>query len=150
MSRYKSKKGRSSGRFVRLIHTILKSDAWKDCSPPARAVYVQIMLRYNGYNNGYIPLSCREASQECNISKNTANRAFKELVELKLIKCITPSNFNCRKKLACEWGFTHLTIDGRPATGEWKDYKKNPSPKKVNNSTIRDTNILYFTKKDKL
>ena len=82
--------------------------------------------------------------------KNIRKYLEKYIVELKLIKCITPSNFNCRKKLACEWGFTHLTIDGRPATGEWKDYKKNPSPKKVNNSPIRDTNILYFTKKDRL
>ena len=119
-----TKKGRSKGRFILITHVILKSDAWKVCKPPAKAVYIQLLLRFNGKNNGYIPFSCREASEECNISKNTANRSFNELIRSGLIKCITKSNFDCRKKLASEWAFTNLKINGLMPTNEWRDFKK--------------------------
>ena len=119
-----TKKGRSKGRFILIPHVILKSDAWKVCKPLAKAVYIQLLLRYNGKNNGYIPFSCREASEECNISKNTANRSFNELIRSGLIKCITKSNFDCRKKLASEWAFTNIEINGLMPTNEWRDFKK--------------------------
>ena len=119
-----NKKGRSArGRFIAIPHMVKNSDSWKVCKPPSVSVYVALMFRYNGKNNGYIPFSCREASEECNISKNTAKRAFDQLEEVGLIKCITASNFDCRKKFAREWAFTHIDIDGRVATGEWKHYK---------------------------
>ena len=123
MAKYKPKIGRSPGRFSALPHSIQKSAAWAVCKPPAVAVYLRLLLRYNGINNGYIPLSCREASEECHISKNTAKRAFDQLEGVGLIKCITPSNFNSRKKLAREWAFTHHPVDGGSATNEWKHYK---------------------------
>ena len=39
-------------RYFQLHHNMLKSDAWKALTAPARAVYVQLGLRYNGSNNG--------------------------------------------------------------------------------------------------
>ena len=59
-----------------------------------------------------------------NVSKNTAARAFILLEKLGLIKCITASNFDCRKKLAREWALTYQPIYKKPATNEWKQYKK--------------------------
>ena len=76
--------------------------------PDAVYVYLRILRRHNGSNNGYIPFGCREAAIECNMGKMTAQRAFKQLEDVGLIECIVPSSFNCRKKLAKEWALTHL------------------------------------------
>ena len=38
----------------------MKGDAWRSLSPNARAIYVEIVERYNGTNNGLISFSIRE------------------------------------------------------------------------------------------
>jgi hypothetical protein len=67
-------------RYFQLHHYMLKTDAWKALSAPARAVYIQIGSRYNGNNNGNnngkLACSVRDAAKECNLAKNTASRAF--------------------------------------------------------------------------
>jgi hypothetical protein len=67
-------------RYFQLHHYMLKTDAWKALSPPARAVYIQIGSRYDGFNNGRLAFSVRDAASECDINKDTAGRAFHELV----------------------------------------------------------------------
>ncbi len=133
---------RSDGRFARLPFAILNSDAWKACNSSTRDVYTGMLLRFNGSNNGSIGYGCRVAADYANIGRNTAALAFKKLQEVGLIKCVTRSNFDCRKKLATEWGLTHLPIDGVPATGEWRNYKLQASPKRKRNSPISSTNYL--------
>ena len=62
-----------------LFHWMLKSDAWKDLSAVAKAIYIELELRYNGSNNGMIHYSAREAARDVKISKVTAARALREL-----------------------------------------------------------------------
>ena len=133
---------RGTGRFVALPHAILNSDAWKACNSSTRDVYVGMLLRFNGSNNGSIGYGCRAAADYANIGRNTAALALKKLQEVGLIKCVTPSNFDCRKKLATEWGLTHQPINHASATGEWRDYKLKASPKRKRNSPISSTNYL--------
>ena len=133
---------RGTGRFVAIPFAILKSDAWRACNSSTRDVYVGLLMRFNGHNNGMIGYGCREAAEHANIGKNTAALALKNLQEVGLIRCITPSNFDCRKKLASEWGLTHLPIDGISVMGEWRDYKLKASPKRKRNSPISGTNYL--------
>jgi DNA-binding MarR family transcriptional regulator len=68
-------------RYFQLHHYMMKTDAWRNLSSAARAVYLQIGFRYDGSNNGKIAYSVRDAAGECNLDKGTASRAFKELFD---------------------------------------------------------------------
>ena len=125
---YKYKK-RGSDRFVKLTHQMIGSDAWRSCKPAVRVVWIGLVMRFNGINNGRIVYSCREATEDIRIGKNTAAKALIQLMEVGLIECVTESSFDCRKKLAREWALTHEPVDGRPASRKWKDYKIKVSPK---------------------
>lgn len=131
-----------NGGFVLIPFSIIDSNAFHYLKPPARVILTQIIRRCNGNNNGRIPYSCREAANECNISINTAARAFKQLETSGIIKCITLSNFDSRKKMAREWSLTYWPVDNTPASGEWKLFKTKPSTKNDSYSFKRDTNVF--------
>ena len=134
--------GKGNGRFVKLPFAIIDSEAYRSLKPPAKAILIGLIRRYNGNNNGYIPYGCREAASDNSISLNTAARNFHALEASGLIKCITASNFNCRKKMAREWALTFHGVDGAPPSGEWKHFKTKPSTKNDGYSTKRDTNVF--------
>ncbi len=71
--------GKNLPRYVRLFHWMMDSEAWKDLSGNARAIYLEISKRYNGTNNGQIVYSVRQAADELKIGKSTAARAFDQL-----------------------------------------------------------------------
>ena len=143
MEKYFKKKGRQAkGPFAKIPFAIMDSDAFRALKPASALVYLRLFRRYFGNNNGYLAFGCRDAANECNISKMTAQRAFKQLEEVGLIECIVPSSFNSRKKLAREWAFTHLGIGDQPASGKWKNFKLKPSTKKKEMGTNSDTDIL--------
>ena len=127
------------GQFIMVPHAIVKSDAWRSCKPNAIVVWLQLSRRFNGMNNGRIVYSCREATEDVRIGKNTAAKALIQLMEVGLIECVTESSFDCRKKLAREWALTHHPVDGRPASHKWKDYKIKASPKLKPHSPKLDT-----------
>ena len=66
-------------RHVRLHHWMMQTAAWQDLKAVPRAIYVEIVKRYNGSNNGFIVYSVRQASDDLKISKSTAARGFNEL-----------------------------------------------------------------------
>jgi hypothetical protein len=113
----KRSKSRSTKRYVkyeqhvRLHHWLLNSAAYLSLSPPARAVLVEVMRIYNGKNNGKLALSVREAGLRCNISKNTAARALRELTERGFIEVRTPSSFSLKCRRAAEWTLTEFRND---------------------------------------
>ena len=139
MSRKKDKTQIKGGFFI-VPHVILKSPAWLSCGLAARSVWLLLMMRTNGKNNGMISLSCREAAEHCNISKNTAARAFDELIERGLIHIAKDSGFDYKQKKARLWRITHLKDDrnGHASTDEWKRYK----PQEKTRSRKRDTSVL--------
>ena len=142
MPRYSKKRGKGSGQFAKIPFQIIDSAAYRFLNPAARATYVQVFRRFNGINNGYIPYSCREIAETCNIGKMTAQRAFKQLEYVGLIKCIIPSSFNSRKKMAREWALTHLPVGDNIASGEWKNFTLKRGCKKRKTGTKEDTDIF--------
>jgi hypothetical protein len=129
MSKYSKAKGRSKApQFVMLRFDIIDSDAWQSLSPKAQALWCHLMRRFNGHNNGSIPLACREAGKLLNVSKNTANKAFLELEDRGLIKVGFYAGFKNKKRMATRWIMTHESHEGRPPTNEWKAYKE---PEKI-------------------
>lgn len=75
----KKHKRSSSGRFVMLPYYILNSESFRAMSPKAVRIYIEILRRYNGQNNGEISLSCREAGKVAQCSAETAGKCLKEL-----------------------------------------------------------------------
>ena len=143
MEKYLKKKGRiAKGQFAMIPFAVMDSDAFRSLRPVSVYIYLRMMRRGNGSNNGHIPFGCREAADECNIGKMTAQRAFKQLEEVGLIECTVPSSFNSRKKLSREWAFTHLEIGENPATGKWKDFKLKPSTKIKSSGINRNTDVF--------
>ncbi len=125
MGRYARVKGRNTKArpFVMIENRMQDSNAWRSLTPNARAVWLEIVRRHNGNNNGDIPLSCREAAELCNISANTAGRAFKQLQEHGFIKIAQYSDFRLKLKKATRWSLTHVHMDGQPPTQEWMKWK---------------------------
>jgi hypothetical protein len=98
-------------RYFGLHHYMLKTDAWKALSAAARAVYIQIGLRYDGFNNGRISFSVRDAASECGLAKDTASRAFKELVDLGFIEETRHGSLSRKTRIASEWRLTAFKCD---------------------------------------
>lgn len=108
-----NKKGRSlgGGRFVQLHHYLLNSPAWKWLTPAARAVYVEVATLFDGTNNGFLALSVRDAGERCRINKDTAGRAFKELVAADFLEAAAVGGFSYKVRHASEWRMTSHKCD---------------------------------------
>ena len=85
---------------------LLHSNAWLSLSASSRAVYIQLLSRYNGFNNGQIAYSVRDAARECRIARNTAANAFKELEVAGFIVLRTKGAFSRKFRHATEWLLT--------------------------------------------
>ena len=110
-------------KFIRLPHELFFSPAWRSLSCNARAAWLEVFGRYNGFNNGEIPLSCREVAISCGLGKTTAARAFDELINRGFLTIEEESAFNMKQKKSRRWYMTHLDSDKRMATNRWKRWK---------------------------
>jgi Helix-turn-helix domain len=106
-----AKKREGPDRYFQLHHYMLKTEAWRSLSAAARAVYVQLGARYNGTNNGKLACSVRDAAEECRLDKNTAMRAFKELVALGFIEETRHGSMSRKTRIASEWRLTAFRCD---------------------------------------
>jgi hypothetical protein len=96
---------------------MMNTPAWRSLTAQGRAVFLELLARYNGSNNGRIALSVREASTLCNIAVNTARRALAELEERGFIECVRRGHFDRKARHATEWRLLTLRCDltGTPA-----------------------------------
>jgi DNA-binding transcriptional MocR family regulator len=132
------------GRYVRLAEYMLASPAWISLDTVSRALYVEIARRYRGpnSNNGKIPFSVREAAAALSVSRSTANRAFKLLVERGLLDIAKRSGFTVKGRVSMEWLLTEFPDDRESgATPARKDFMR-WSPEKENHSLTSDTHSL--------
>lgn len=119
--KYQRNKGRGKGHsFIMLRHDMIDSAAWRSLSCNARCVWLEVVRRYNGYNNGSIPMSCREAGKLCGFSQNTAGRAFKELEDAGFLKVGIYAGFRNKHRVSTRWVLTHERLDDKKPSNEWK------------------------------
>ncbi len=104
-------KGRStkSGRYIRLTHFLLQSPAWKSLRPIPAKLYIEVLQRYTGFNNGSIGLGVREAGEVLYTKPHTAGVAFEVLMERGFLAVSKSSSFG-QKKRAREWRVTSLPM----------------------------------------
>ena len=116
--------------FTAVPKHITRSDAWFACRPAARLIWIAVLERFNGSNNGSISLSVREAAEYAGCSPNTAGRMFDELIDAGLLICSQTSSFTSGKRLARLWELTHLPKEGKVATNLWKHVSAKASGKR--------------------
>lgn len=137
-------KGRSKRgeRFVKLPYWLLESPAWRSLKPQARALYIELSQRYNGFNNGSISMSVREAECALHISKNTASKYFHDLEGKGFIRRNICGSFNYKLRHATTWVLTQHPVNDDPATKDfmsWRPLKTKRGPKPEPNCPNRGT-----------
>ena len=88
-------------RFLRLDYELLQSQRWQLLRPIPRALYLEMAAKFNGFNNGSIGFSNREACEKLHVRSRTASRAFRALEMLDLIVCTKRGTLKTRQ--ASEW-----------------------------------------------
>jgi helix-turn-helix protein len=94
--------------FVQLPYWLMDSPRWQRLRPAAVRVWLQLVRQYDGQNNGRVFLSTRDAAAFCDLDKNTAASAIKQLEDEGLIENVRRYSASRTQRLAPEWRFTHL------------------------------------------
>ena len=87
-----------SERFYQMNAWLTNSAAWRAASVYERSLYLELKQRYNGYNNGDIALSHREAQAALNCSNKPVIEAFKGLVSKGFIRAAQVGSFHWKKE----------------------------------------------------
>ena len=104
-------KGKSE-RYVKLRFWLLNSPAWQSLPPAARALYIEMAKRYNGYNNGRIVTGVRDAKKLIGVSKDTAHMALRFLEDRGFVVCTKRGAFSHKTCMdASEWRLTEYDSD---------------------------------------
>jgi hypothetical protein len=72
-------------QYVKLTHELIDSPAFENLSSGATRLLVKLFRLHNGFNNGSIVCSKRDAMQWCHCGSDTALASFKELETAGLI-----------------------------------------------------------------
>lgn len=105
---------------------VFRSLAYRSLRPVARTLLWELIYRHNGYNNGRIGLSIREAAQACNVNKDTLAKYYRELQDYGFLKATKRGGFNMKDPAASratEWRLTWIDADGVKATKEFKNWE---------------------------
>ena len=127
----KRKHGDWAQRHVRLHYWMMRSPAWADLSPAARALLIELYALYNGVNNGELFLSIRSAARRLSIAGNTAGKAFRELEAHGFIRAARRGAFHLKIRHATSWVLTEFEFAGKLATRDfmrWESPDKNQKP----------------------
>src|SRR5262245_55659563 len=118
------RKRKSSGPFVMVPLTILNAPAWRVMSPFARLLWIELRrkLSNQGWNNGKIFLSDRDAAEAIGANKNTIVRAYAELEDYGFLRKTTKAYLGIEGcGIAPHYRFTDIAHGTHPAT---RDYEK--------------------------
>lgn len=114
-------RNKSAGAFLPIPYTMARSDAWRSLSGSAVKVWIEIRCRYNGFNNGELSLSLREAASLLGMSQTTVKRAFDELVMKGFLRKTREGHWYGRR--AAEYAVTDREHQGHLATRDWAKWR---------------------------
>lgn len=114
-------RSKGEGRFAALPLSIAETPAWRDLSGVAAKAFIDIVLRYDGCNNGKIVVPTRDLAKRIGISHATAARAILELENAGFVRLMKASSYSM-KRTAAEYRLTHRRNDvtGEAPTNEFK------------------------------
>lgn len=136
----KFKRKNTGESFVKLDRWLLQSGAYQDLSVYAQALYPRVVERYDGFNNGWIAFSARDAANKLNCSHSKASESFKELLDHGFIEISKMSGFNMKGRVANEYRLTAYKCDKsqQPASKSFMSWKQ--SDPIIRKSTVRGAN----------
>ncbi|MBL4872423.1 MAG: hypothetical protein JKY41_03285 [Rhodobacteraceae bacterium] len=125
----------STSRFIQIEHWFYDSPAWQSLKPGPRALYLELKRKFNGYNNGTVFLSQRDASEALNIGRDTVGVYYSELEAKGFIvktmgHCLGPKGIG----QAAKWALTECPLNEAPATKDFRRWKKQNPRKKIQHS----------------
>lgn len=116
------RKGRSKGggRWVRLEHALISTQAYRSLGLGARALLVDLVMLENGKNNGLLYLSVRDAAALLGVSDHrVAGKALDELEAMGFIAMTGDAHFSVKagegSRARC-WRLTWLSVPGKSVT----------------------------------
>ena len=137
------RKRKSDGPFVMLPLRIVNAPAWRVTSHVARVLWIELRrkLANQGWNNGKIFLSDRDAAEAVSANKDTIVRAYAELEDYGFLhKTVGGFLGSDGRGIATHYRFTDLAHGTHPATHDYEKWDgaisrytpKKPGPKKQN------------------
>jgi hypothetical protein len=127
MGRKHNRTGRSEGegRFIKLPHALVKTQAHIALSMTARAVLVAVAERFNGSNNGTIAFAARDGERR-GITKSACSRGLTELQSAGFLIKTQDACFST-KRLAATYELTwYQPSAGGAAKHTYKEIKARP------------------------
>ncbi len=106
-----------SARFAKIDHDVLDAPAWAALGPSARALYVDLLRKFNGRNNGDISATLSDLRKTGWSSQHTVHAALQELLALGFIVCTRKGGVARGSSVCSLYGFTHLQINDLPKIG---------------------------------
>lgn len=108
---------------MRLYHWMLKSDAWRSLSLPARAVLIELYSLYTGANNGDLFLSARKAATAIGTGKTLAWRALRELRQKGFIRPRQDGSFHWKERHATTWVLSEFEFGDQQPTRDFMRWR---------------------------
>src|SRR5262245_45942641 len=126
--------------YMKLEYRMLEHPAFETLSGNGFKLLIYVRKRFDGANNGQISFSTREAATLLRCSKDTAGRAFEELVDHQLLEPITKSAFTWKtRKIATEWRVTFIHMNGRAGTNDYLRFEPPNGPTTRTNATAQNS-----------
>lgn len=117
-------KGRkSTGRFLKIPHNVLESDAFTSLSPRAVKMLIDISMQYNGNNNGDLIAAISHMKKRGWNSNDQIGKALSELRDKGLIVLTRQGR---RPKTASLYAITWCSID--ECKGKLEEVKSTDTP----------------------
>ncbi len=106
-----------SDGFAGIPRTVLRSASYRDLSPIARCVLIELVCEMNGYNNGQIAVAQRELRERVGCSPRQIVNAFAELFEHGFVHKEVEGTWKTR--LARQYRLTFVSTKSDRATNDY-------------------------------
>ena len=109
--------------YMKLEYQMLEHPAFATLSGNAFKLLIYARKRFDGTNNGEIIFGVREAADLLRCSKDTASRAFQELIEHRVLEPVVKGAFSVKIRKATTWRITFIHMNGRAGTNDYLHFK---------------------------
>jgi hypothetical protein len=122
-------------KYVQWNRWMYATAAFASLDPFEVRLLFELYALYNGFNNGRLYLSLRQAALRCKMSKDKAGSSFHTLQERGFIRSRAdePSNFVLREARC--WILTEHEFAGRAATKEFMNWRPDSGTRRAKNRT---------------
>lgn len=109
-TRARAKGRRDFGRYFSVPHMVILSDAFRSMTANSQKLWLNLMMQYNGYNNGKIA-AVHSQLQNYGWAPKSLERSLRELENKGFIEKTRQGGFGLGGKYCSYYRFTHLATD---------------------------------------